>query len=486
MTLDLLTIGILFAGALLYQLLPPRWRGWALMAGSIVFIYWLQPPLPLRRADFLLPTATILLAIGGWVLTRKPDDADQQATLPQDRVTIAAASALVVGMAFFRYIDADFRLTPSLPPSPLWVAVGLAVVQVPLIASRRVMYRWHRGALLVGIVGIVALFVVLKTAPLATGVSSLGRALTGQDRTLAGAVDLNWLGFSYVAFRLIHTFRDRQTGQLPSLALREYITYIIFFPAFIAGPIDRAERFQGDFVALSAMKRFEARRFGTAFERICIGLFKKFVIADTLALGLSLNAANAAQAESTLWTWVLLYGYALRLFFDFAGYTDIAIGLGILFGITLPENFKAPYLKTNITTFWQSWHITLSNWARFYVFSPLSRGLLRRKPKPNPMLIVLVAHLATMTTIGLWHGVTWNFFIWGLWHAVGLFVHKQWSDRTRKWHRSLQEKPLQRRLWTGFAWFLTFHYVVLGWVWFALPQFDDAVRVFARLFGVAT
>jgi D-alanyl-lipoteichoic acid acyltransferase DltB (MBOAT superfamily) len=180
---------------------------------------------------------------------------------------------------------------------------------------------------------------------------------------------------------------------------------------------------------------------------------------------------------------VLLYGYALRLFFDFAGYTDIAIGLGVLFGITLPENFKRPYLKTDITSFWQSWHITLSNWARFYVFSPLSRGLLRRKPRPNPALIVLTAHLATMTTIGLWHGITWNFFIWGVWHGMGLFIHKQWSDRTRKWYRGLKEKPAQRRAWTAFAWLLTFHFVVLGWVWFALPDVADAVRVFGLLFG---
>ena len=187
--------------------------------------------------------------------------------------------------------------------------------------------------------------------------------------------------------------------------------------------------------------------------RIASGLFKKFVIADSLAQGMSLTAVNAAQATSTLGLWMLLYGYALRLYFDFAGYTDMAIGLGLLFGIRLPENFDRPYLKSNITTFWQSWHMTLSSWARFYVFTPLSRSLLRRKPRPSPTLIVLVAQIATMTTIGLWHGISWTFFIWGLWHGVGLFVHKQWSDRTRKWYRELAEKPWQKRAWTLFSWF---------------------------------
>ena len=94
---------------------------------------------------------------------------------------------------------------------------------------------------------------------------------------------------------------------------------------------------------------------------------------------MSLTAQNAAQTQSTVWLWVLLYGYGLRLYFDFSGYTDIAIGIGILFGITLPENFKRPYLKTTLTAFWQSWHMTLSSWARFYVFSPFSRWMLMRR-----------------------------------------------------------------------------------------------------------
>ncbi|MEM6284683.1 MAG: MBOAT family O-acyltransferase, partial [Chloroflexota bacterium] len=367
----------------------------------------------------------------------------------------------------------------------LWVAVGLVAVYIPTVALRRPLYTRQWGTLAGAMIFIILLFVVLKATPLTTSVSSAGRALTGQDRALAGAIDLNWIGFSYVAFRLIHTLRDRQTGQLPALSLREYMTYIVFFPAFIAGPIDRAERFQQDMTALPQVKRFDGERFLRAFERICIGLFKKFVIADLLAVGLSLSPSNAPLLDSTFWAWVLLYGYALRLFFDFAGYTDIAIGIGILFGVQLPENFKAPYLKRDITTFWQSWHITLSNWARFYVFSPLSRNLLRRKPRPNPVLIVLATQTATMVTIGLWHGITWNFLIWGLWHGVALFVHKQYTDRTRKWYRTLKDKPWQSRAVEGVGWFITFHYVVLGWVWFALPTPSDSVQVIGRLFGLS-
>ena len=212
-------------------------------------------------------------------------------------------------------------------------------------------------------------------------------------------------------------------------------------------------------------------------------------MADLLAQGLSLTPGLAEAAQSSVALWALLFGYGLRLYFDFGGYSDIAIGLGILFGIRLPENFDRPYTRTNLTAFWQSWHITLSSWARFYVFTPLSRGLLRRRvpgktPLLNPTSIVLAGHLATMAVIGLWHGISWNFLIWGLWHAVGLFIHKQWSDRTRKRYRELQAQPWPRRAWAAAGWVATILYVMLGWVWFLMPTPQSAIVTFAKLFGL--
>ena len=198
----------------------------------------------------------------------------------------------------------------------------------------------------------------------------------------------------------------------PALSLQEYVSYVIFFPSYTAGPLDRAERFVKDFRKLPGMRGLDPTRFALGFERIMIGLFKKFIIADLLVQGVSLNAANAAQAQSSAGLWVLLYGYALRIYFDFGGYTDIVIGIGLLFGIKLPENFNRPYLKANITAFWQSWHITLSSWVRFYVFTPLSRWLLRRSWRPPTYAIVFTAQISTMVIIGLWHGMTANFFIW--------------------------------------------------------------------------
>lgn len=489
MTFDPLAILVFCLAAALYAgLLPVRWRGWFLLVGSIIAVYWLQPPLPIRFSDYILPTVTVGLTVLAWWFTRIPDDPEQQAFLAQDRRTLLLVAGLVVGLSLMRYVDADFRLTPSRPPSALAVAavvllaIALALVLVRL--TRSLMSRDRRGLLTGFILLAVAIFVVLKWPPPAEALARWWRGLTGQDTALASPIDLTWLGFSFVAFRLIHTMRDRQTGILPALSLREYLSYVLFFAAYIAGPIDRAERFSADFRALPELRGWAATRWGQGLWRIAQGLFKKFVIADLLAQGMSLTAAHVPQAESASGLWLLLYGYALRLFFDFAGYTDIAVGIGLLFGIRLPENFNRPYLKNNITAFWQSWHATLSSWARFYIFTPLSRWLLKRSWRPPAAVIVLLAQLATMIVIGLWHGISLNYFIWGTWHALALFVHKQWSDRTRKWYRGLKDRPNRQRAWHVAGWFLTFNYVTLGWVWFAMPSVELSLQAFGKLLGI--
>jgi alginate O-acetyltransferase complex protein AlgI len=450
--------------------LPVRWRQWALFVGSVLAIYWLQPALTIRRLDFLFPTATLALVIACWLATRAPD----QPVTRADRLAALVIGGLVLALSFGRYLVPAYRLTPSAPPPPSQVAVWVLLATGALGAVAR--WRGKRLRLALAL-GVLALFAVLKTEALGTAVSRLLRSWQGQTTQLARAEELSWLGFSYVAFRLLHTLRDRQTGQLPALTLREYVTYAIFFPAFTAGPIDRAERFLGD---LRALPPLDATRFVQGGMRLAIGIGKKFVIADSLAL-LALNVTNAQQAQSAAGLWVLLYAYAFQLYFDFSGYTDIAIGLGQWCGIRLPENFSQPYLKRNITVFWQSWHITLSQWVRSYVFLPLSRYLLTRSRKPSPTVLALVGQLVTMLAIGLWHGVTWGFVVWGLWHGLGLFVHKVYSDRTRPYYLRLRGHPRLGRAVEIAGVALTFHFVVLGWVWFALPDLAISWDVFVRL-----
>lgn len=511
--MQLIHIAVFCIAAFLYSaLLPPRWRGWVLLVGSVIAIYWLQPPLNIRQWGFILPTITIGLAVWGWWVTKNvlvpadqpltspPDAAGDKRRLPfprrvaagesrsselrrvfagEDRLTLVLITLTILVLATTRYLPAELRLIPR-PPELLFIVLGLLFAAgVGIVMARLLGSRILTFAMLL----IVALFVVTKAEALAAAVAGLLRAGQGQDVSLAAAVDLQWLGFSYVAFRLIHTLRDRQTGKLPDLTLREYLTYLIFFPAYTAGPIDRAERFAPEYRALPELRGMDSARWFEGGRRIVIGLFKKFVIADSLAL-LALDAAKAEQALSAGALWLLLYAYAFRLFFDFSGYSDIAIGIGRLFGITLPENFDRPYTRQNLARFWQSWHMTLSNWARFYIFSPLSRTLLKLERKPPQPMVILISHLATMIVIGLWHGITATFLVWGVWHAVGLFIHKQWSDRTRTWYLGLRDKPRTKQAVTLISIIVTFHFVVLGWVWFALPELGLAAKAFARLFGV--
>ncbi|HET9588366.1 MAG TPA: MBOAT family O-acyltransferase, partial [Anaerolineales bacterium] len=295
----------------------------------------------------------------------------------------------------------------------------------------------------------------------------------------ATALDLRWLGISYIAFRLIHVLRDKQLGRLPELTLPEFATYVVFFPALTAGPIDRAERFAQDLRKNFALTQVETLLGG---QRIFVGLFKKFVIADALAL-IALNDALAVQVRTTGWMWVIVYAYTFQIYFDFSGYTDIAIGTAYLAGVRLPENFAAPYTKPNLAQFWNSWHITLTQWFRSYFFNPFNRWIRKYKNLPAWAMIV-AGQVATMLLIGLWHGVTPNFIFWGLWHGLGLFLQNRWSDFLRTRYPDLGQNPrLQPFLQTGGV-LLTFHFVALGWVFFALSQPALSWQVFMKLFGL--
>jgi D-alanyl-lipoteichoic acid acyltransferase DltB (MBOAT superfamily) len=453
-----------------------RLRNPLLLVASVIVIYWLQPALPIRGLDFWLPTTTILIAVLGWVLTSRVEEREPVKL----RVTAVILAVTILAIALTRYVGSTGILTASRPPQTHSVALVLFISAGVFFALSR--FKKPVNALLsTAIIGLVLIFLVLKMPQLTGLASSTLRGLTGQSRELASAFDIRWLGFSYIAFRLIHTLRDRQTGHLPAMSLEEYLVYMLFFPAFNAGPIDRAERF---IKWLRQPLAPEPHHLEQGGKRLVLGLFKKFVLADTLAI-IALNGTSALQAQGSSWAWLMLYAYGFQIFFDFSGYTDIAIGLGELVGIRLPENFNRPYLKTSLTRFWDNWHITLTQWFRAYFFNPLTRGLRTKARWMPAWLVILVTQLTTMVLIGLWHGVTWNFLLWGAWHGLGLFINNRWSSETRGLAARVQERPFYKGLMNAVSILLTFHYVTLGWVWFALPDVMTSTRVFAGLFGLA-
>ena len=475
--MSLLNILILVAAALIIRLaFPGKLRRWALLVASVLAIYWLQPALSIRQVDFWLPTATLGLVFLCWGLTAEKEQLKDRSNW----LAAGLAVGTVLLIAVTRFISLEGWVTPNRPPqfyliaTALVILLGLTFIFVRFIKS-------SKTALYLGILVLLAIFLILKN-PLLSLLSNLGlRQLTSQDLTLAQAGDLSWLGFSYLAFRLIHTLIDRINGRLKEINLGEYLIYTIFFPAFLSGPLDRLQRFRKDLDNPQKLQADELRQGG---KRLAVGLFRKFIIADTLAF-IAITEVNVTQAKSAGWLWVLLAAYSFQLFFDFAGYTDIAIGAGLLLGFNLPENFNHPYRQPNLTLFWNNWHMTLTQWIRGYFFNPLTRSL-RKGRKLSAPWIIFITQMSTMILIGLWHGVTRNFIIWGAWHGLGLFIHNRLNSLTALKMAALKEK----KPWLGAVFnmggiVLTFLFVSLGWVWFALPTTSLALSTFAGLFGLS-
>ena len=474
--MSLLNILILIIVALLIRLVfPGKLRRWALLIASVLAIFWLQPALSIRQMDFWFPMVTLGLVFLGWGLTAEREQLSNRSNWLA--AGLALGTVTLIGLT--RFISLKGLITSSRPPQFLPVMIALVIILLLTFLFARFL-KARRGVLTTGVLIVLLLFVILKTPALARLSSAGLRSLMGQDPTLAQSIDLGWLGLSYVIFRLIHTLLDRANGRLKDIRLDEYLIFIIFYPSFMAGPLDKLQRFRKD---LDDPKPVNAEELLQSGKRLATGLFWKFILADTLAL-IALSAANVSQVTSTGWMWVMLVAYSFQIYFDFAGYSDIAIGTGMLLGFQLPENFNHPYRQPNLTLFWNNWHMTLTQWIRGYLFNPLTRSLRRNKKLPAP-LIIFVTQMTTMLVIGLWHGVTPNFVIWGAWHGVGLFIHNRWSSFAGAKVKSLTaDKPGLAKTFQISGMLLTFLYVSLGWIWFALPTTKDALMAFAKLFGM--
>lgn len=447
----------------------------AILGASVAALFWLQPPQAVVGLGFWIPYATLAILILSWILTSPTGAIMERGSW----MALAIISAIVLLVEASRNLP--FTLGLSLLPPAAWM-LGAMTAAFALLAASAWMWKDGRRALLAVLAGAtVLMFLVLKTPGLADLTISGARTLvTGAVRP-PGDSPFAWLGFSYIAFRLLHTIRDRQTGRLPALDLSEYASYVIFFPAFTAGPIDRVERFVLELREPATLIQEELLE---TVKRIIAGLFKKFVVADLLAV-ISLNDVFVPYIRGAGWMWLFLYAYAFRIYFDFSGYTDLAIGLGRLLGFRLPENFESPYLKPNLALFWNSWHMTLTQWFRSYVFNPLARQLRTRGQWVPTWVALLTTQVVTMVLIGLWHGITWSFVLWGLWHALGLFAHNRWATWARTgWSprfRDLAGRRPMRLIGTV----LTFNYVAVGWAFFGLSTPGLTCLALRKLVGAA-
>lgn len=461
---------------IIIRLLPAkRCRRYLMLVGSALCIFLFQPVLPVRELDFNFPLWTFLLVLCVYGSFSKQNPLKSKHNL----IDVSVITGTVLLISATRFFSYDGILSASRPPQlqkilpMILFGIGLAFLLNYFAGKGQ---RWQLRFFLILIIVILA---VLKTSPLAENASRIIRSLNGQDADLALSSDIRWFGFSYIAFRLLSILIDSLKGRKADLGLGDFFIYVCFPPSLSAGPIDRWDRFTKELK--NGPETGISEDFLSAFKLIALGLFHKFILADSLAK-MALSEQNAHQFVHSGWAWAALFAYGLQIYFDFSGYSEIAIGLGVLLGIHLPKNFDHPYLKPDLTKFWSSWHMTLTQWIRSYVFNPLTRSLRGKKEHPLPQwLIALIAQLTTMLLIGLWHGVTVNFIIWGLWHGLGLFFHQMYSRKTAPWLRS---KSISfQRAYTVASTVLTILFVCLGWVWFVVPDFSGAVSFFGRLFS---
>jgi alginate O-acetyltransferase complex protein AlgI len=448
-------------------------RQFAMLAISTFVIFWLQPAEPFATLLFWLPVATLTITLLCWAVTSSPEARSWKQNLPA--IAILASVTLLMDLNRVLKFEQIYTIRTPIPALAAAAFVGLALVTLCII-------RWqgiHSLLLTVGAAGIILIFIILKSPDLIQRVSSYLINLRGADPA-DKTTPLTWLGYSYIAFRLLHTIRDKQSGRLPSVTIAEYFNYVIFFPSFTAGPIDRVERFIKDLKSPPPLAENDWLIAGT---RLFVGLFKKFVVADLLAI-ISISDILVTQTKSAGWLWIFLYAYAFRIYFDFSGYTDIAIGMGRLMGISLPENFSAPYLKSNLTQFWNSWHISLTQWFRSYYFNPVTRALRTSNRHLPAWVIILASQVSTMVLIGLWHGVTTSFAFWGLWHGVGLFIQNRWSESIRNHVPAWAQAQSGQKITNAIGVILTFNFVAFGWLFFNLSNPAIAWLAMKKLFGI--
>lgn len=281
------------------------------------------------------------------------------------------------------------------------------------------------------------------------------------------------VGISFYTFQLISYLVDVYKGKIqPSRNLSEFWVFISFFGHLVAGPIMRGKDFLPQIEQMRGIRyEFSNMQIGAAY--LALGLFKKIVLADALAQ-IADKMFNSAAALTGIDSWIAAYLFAFQIYFDFSAYSDMAVGIGFLFGMKLDVNFRTPYLSANGTEFWRRWHITLSSWIKDYIYIPL--GGSRRGPVRQYANLFLA-----MTISGLWHGAAVTFLLWGMFHGGLLIVHKLYDMAKNKLGLSGLNDS---RFYHYCAVIVFFHLTCIGWVLFRAESFSKAVHMIKEMADV--
>lgn len=285
-------------------------------------------------------------------------------------------------------------------------------------------------------------------------------AITGNDLKILNIVLP--LGISFFTFTQIAYLVDAYKGQVKEMDYLNYSLFVTFFPHLIAGPILHHSEMMPQFDSKKT-KLLNYKNIAKGIFIFAIGLFKKVIIADQFAIWANAGFGNA-DSLSFITGWITSLSYTFQLYFDFSGYTDMALGIALLFNIILPINFNSPYIAQNIQDFWRRWHITLSRFLKDYIYIPLG-GNKKGEARLYSNLFI------TFLIGGIWHGASWTYVLWGALHGLALVIHRIWQKFNIKMNKIV-------------AWLITFNFINICWVFFRAKTFNEALSVLEAMLGL--
>ncbi len=277
------------------------------------------------------------------------------------------------------------------------------------------------------------------------------------------------LAISFFTFQQIAYLIDAYKGETREYNFLSYCLFVTFFPQLIAGPIVHHREMLPQF-AKDTLYKLSYRHLFIGLSIFTLGFFKKAVLADGTSdyVNVTFALAQTGTAITFFAAWAGSLCYAFQLYFDFSGYSDMAIGIARMFGIILPMNFNSPYKSTNITLFWRRWHMTLSRFLRDYLYIPLGGN---RKGKARQLINLMI----TMVLGGLWHGAGWTFTLWGFLHGCYLIIHNAWHQLSQFFGIKLHKL---------FAWWITFSAILFAWVPFRALTFESTINIWRGMLGM--
>ena len=367
----------------------------------------------------------------------------------------------------------------------MWLTVSLYWIAPPawrlsLLATLTLIFLCTisptSAALLVAFCGLSHLFGNLLR-PTTTGIAAATAIMVGVlfnfkwKQTVDGELLVETLviplGLSYYTFRCIHFLIERYKGHIDRATLRELVGYLFFLPTIVVGPIHRFDDYRRDLIR----QRFDPALISEGAERILYGYAKIVILGNYLTQGVMGRAIEGVgHPDGALTTYLLTVQTGLNLYFQFSGFSDVAIGFARLLGFRVIENFNWPYLQTNIAAFWRSWHISLSHWCREYIYAPV----VAKSRSP------FLGAMATMIIIGLWHEISLRFLLWGAYHGIGIAVWQKLQGRTPVLV-PIEEGGIARLALDGVKVLATVHFVWFGFIILTADSVPAVIDTFARL-----